>query len=536
MAGSTGGPEHAPDTPDEVRRLAGSGPRAPVTDPTVGVPLRPTWQGAPRHRLVTIGDSLTHGFQSGAVFATDLSYPAIIAHELGWSEHFRRPNYPGLGGLPLNIEVLLRDLERRYGAELDWWEAPGAVFHARDLMDRVEDYWERGPGTVRPLTQGINHNLGIYGWDLRDVLDRTAKSCADELRRPKDHLLRQVIEHNNARAALRVLPSMTPEERSLTVPAAAAQLGEEVGGPGGDPDHGVETLVVFLGANNALSAVSQLKVVWSDDGYDDLERKRDFTVWRPSHFRAELAELAAQVLAIRARHVIWCTVPHVTIAPIARGVRAKVRPGSRYFPYYTRPWISDDDFDPDQDPHLTGAQARDIDLAVDQYNEDITAVVRAARREGRDWLLLDVAGVLDRLACRRYLEDPLARPDWWEPYPLPPEVAALDPPPDSRFLSVDGGRRCRGGLFSLDGVHPTTVGYGLIAQELINVMQGAGVEFRRPDGRTPRTAPVTVDFRRLIRRDTLINRPPANLDSSLSVLAWGDEVLDLFRRTLRFRF
>ena len=38
------------------------------------------------------------------------------------------------------------------------------------------------------------------------------------------------------------------------------------------------------------------------------------------------------------------------IATIARGVARKVRPGSRYFPYYTRPWIADEDFDINSDP------------------------------------------------------------------------------------------------------------------------------------------------------------------------------------------
>ena len=47
-----------------------------------------------------------------------------------------------------------------------------------------------------------------------------------------------------------------------------------------------------------------------------------------------------------------------------------------------------------------------------------------------------------------------------------------------------------GGLFSLDGVHPTTVGYGLIAQEMIDIMVRAGVTFYQPDGKTPRIGPV----------------------------------------------
>lgn len=46
----------------------------------------------------------------------------------------------------------------------------------------------------------------------------------------------------------------------------------------------------------------------------------------------------------------------MTIAPIARGVATGDRGASRYYPYYTKPWISDADFDPDHDPQLTGCQ------------------------------------------------------------------------------------------------------------------------------------------------------------------------------------
>jgi hypothetical protein len=104
--------------------------------------------------------------------------------------------------------------------------------------------------------------------------------------------------------------------------------------------------------------------------------------------------------------------------------------------------------------------------------------------------------------------------------------------PDSRFLTSDGqGGRATGGLFSLDGVHPTTVGYGILAQELIQVMRRAGVEFRTPDGAV-RPDPVTVDFTRLVRRDTLVTRPPQNLTSTLGILAWADEALDFLPRAL----
>ncbi|HWT95058.1 MAG TPA: hypothetical protein VN238_18825, partial [Solirubrobacteraceae bacterium] len=308
----------------------------------------------------------------------------------------------------------------------------------------------------------------------------------------------------------------------------AGVLGPD-GAPTGAGD-GIETLTVLLGANNALKTVIELKVEWSRDGeFADLEAKDAFTVWRPDHFRAELAELVAQLKEVRARHVILGTVPHVTIAPIARGVDRKVAPGSRYFPFYTRPWIRDQDFDPARDPHITAAEARAIDSAIDHYNDAITEAVRQARREGRDWYLLDVAGLLDRLAARRYQLDPSARPEWWEPYPLPPALAALDPVPDSRFFVSGAAGRMQGGLFSLDGVHPTTILYGLMAQEFMNVMQLAGVEFAYPTG-TVRPGPVEVDFERLKRLDTLISDPPRSLSADLRLLGWFDERFDAFRR------
>jgi hypothetical protein len=284
-------------------------------------------------------------------------------------------------------------------------------------------------------------------------------------------------------------------------------------------DGGIETLVVMLGSNNALGAVTDLKLAWSGEDFRDLAAKNAYTVWRPSHFAAELAELKAQVERIDARVVVWATVPHVTIAPLARGVGPKLRPGSRYFPHYTRPWVDDERFDPGQDPHLTGAQACAIDAAIDAYNDAIQATVERARAAGRDWYLLELAGMLDRLAHRRFIDDPDARPSWWTPYPLPAALRALRPLPDSRFLTGDGkGGRATGGWFSLDGVHPTTVGYGLIADELIRIMRLAGIECGG------------VDFERLIELDTLIERPPQNLRAGLRTLAWGDQALDWFTR------
>jgi hypothetical protein len=525
-----------PDCPRDVRGRAADPPREPCTDPTLGIPVEPvTTSRLPKHRVVAIGDSLAHGFQSGAVFNTDLSFPAIVAYELGWMEQFRYPRYAGgPGGLPFNIEYLLRDLENRFGAETSGFDPPFALFRSRQFLDGLEDYWERGPGSVVPVLAGYMHALAIYGWDLRDALSKSAATCRAVINTPRDNFLDQVIENNTERAALRVYPSSPVSSGSMTLFDVAAALGDD---HDDGQDVGIETLIVELGANNALASVIKLDLVWSGAQYAEVAKKGAYTVWTPKHFASELLAVVDQVKRIKARHVIWCTVPHVTIPPVSRGIGTKVTQGSRYFPYYARPWMDDAHFDADRDQCLRAPEARAIDTAIDIYNDAIQHEVELARSGAdgtiRNWYLLDLAGVLDRLAARRYITDPNARPSWWTPYPLPPLVASLNPVPDSRFLTSDRkGGRATGGLFSLDGVHPTTVGYGLIAQEVINIMQRAGVTFA--NGHTVRSNP-GVDFERLIRLDTLITRPPQNIDSTLKIIEWADTTLEMIKRALQFK-
>lgn len=517
-------------TPTSVVEQAEKPPRVPVFDPTVGVDISPPpTRGTPPHRLVALGDSLLQGFQSGAIYHTDVSVPAIIAYELGVLRTFRYPRYGGPGGLPLNIELMLRRLEERYGYDVSPWEIPLALYTLRGFMDEVEDYWERGPGSVTPTIGAYIHNLSCYGWDLRDALSKTAAICEDAIETPSDNFVDQLVQNNGDRAALHVYPQGSAAHRDMTLFDTAAALGADHDDATGS---GIETLLVFLGSNNALRTVTELRVVWSGADFRDLHGKNDYTVWTPEHFDLEFAEVVAQLRDIEARHVILCTVPHVTIAPIARGLGAKN--GSRYFPYYSRPWVDEKHFDATRDEHITGAEAHAVDTAIDLYNTTITRAVADAREDGRDWYLLDVAGILERCATRRYVDDIEARPAWWTPYPLPPELAALDPVPDTRFLTADGrGGRATGGLFSLDGVHPTTVAYGILAQETVDVMRRAGVEFRHPSG-TPRPGTVAVDFDRLIRRDTLVRTPPQNIDSALSILGWADETVDVLRRVFPF--
>jgi hypothetical protein len=492
-----------PATPPEV--VVTDQVRPLITDSTLGVPLGVLGAGLPfvpdppRHRLVTVGDSLTHGMSSGAVFHTDLSWPALVARTLG--AHLVVPSYGGpLDGLPLNLEKLLHRLQDKFGARiagLEYFELPG---EAHSLVDANEDYWERGDGSHPPRTDLRYENVGIYGWDVRDCLSSTtARALANIASHPPhDNLLGAKPDNDNDIAAASVLAPFGPGAAQVD---AVASHGH---------DGGIGTLVVMLGANNALGAVVGKRVAWSGPQYQDLDRKGAYTVWNPVHFQAEYAELVRRLLPVPARRVLLVTVPHVTVAPIAHGVNPdnpgkKWREGSRYFPYYTDPWIAETDFSPDRNRHITHQQARAIDSAIDQYNDTIQDHVRRARADGRDWHLVDVCGILDGVAYRRYLDDPAARAanPGWQPYPLPAPIADLD----TRFYRSDETGRLQGGLFGLDAVHPTTVGYGIIAQAVLGVLNAAGV------------ANPGIDFIQLLVQDALNSDPPALFTQVLKLIA-----------------
>ena len=488
-------------TPAEVVVADRTRPR--LEDPRLGEPLGPASPdvpevpAAPSHGLVTIGDSLTHGMSSAAVFHTDLSWPALVAAGLGLNE-FAVPTYGGpLRGLPLNIEELLRQLQERFGDDLNLAEDLTLPLVLREIVDRNEDYWERGDGSEPPRTDRRYENLGIYGWDVRDALSYTAARASMRASvRVRDDFLGARPDHDNDIAAASVL---APFGVDATQVRAATWHGR---------DGGIDTLVVALGANNALRSVVDKSVVWSGEAFADLERKGTYNVWRPSHFAIEYAELVRSLKTVAARRVVLGTVPHVTIAPIAKGVNPakpgqKWIEGSRYFPYYTDPWIDDRDFNPRKHRHLTHQQARAIDSAIDQYNESILDAVRHARREGRDWLVLDLCGLLDGLAYRRFANDRAAASNNdWVPYPIPDALAHLD----ARFFRSGKDGRTQGGLFGLDGVHPSTSGYGLIAKEVLDILGSVGVT----------TKP--VDFAALLGKDTLNSRPPALLTPLLTLL------------------
>lgn len=465
----------------------------------------------PEHQLVVLGDSISQGFRSFAIGDTSWAWPSIVARGVGLAG-FRRPQYDTPArcpGLPLDVESALRDV---LGPPRSGRFDMRALFAWRDLMDDVEDSWERGAGAEQVMSSLVdsdalpNHNLSFYGADLRDCLSLSKQELTSRLGAApnlRDNVFRQIPAASAARSAAVALSGGKMESSMIDHAEQLARNG------------GIGTLVVALGANNVLGSVLSLRLDWSsDDSYQDLTGKESSTIWQPHHFRAEYDELAARVASCSAQRVVLVTVPHVTIAPSLKGHGSRSG-ASRYFDYYTHPWVRDSEFNPRKDRYLTRDQVRVVDQTISLYNAHI---VRTAKEYG--WHVFDLAALLDRLAYRRYIQNPGAQPNWWTPYELPREYMALDVPPDSRFLAASDGVRTAGGLFSLDGTHPSICASAVIAHEVLLLMQqsGATVVEERPD------------FAAAVQADRSLLCPPPRIDLALEFARGASRLSSVWHR------
>lgn len=448
-------------------------------------------------KLVVIGDSISQGFASLAVTRVDESYGAILARCLGLRPgEWRVPDFSGMGGLPLNLEWLASELTAAYGQDLNLFEWGAAVFKITELMDRVEGYWERGPGNMPIAVDGPYHNLAVWGFKVLDAFSITDQLCFAKTRNARDDFFGLPVEPR-LRTALRVLnPELkfdgnTPPQTQISRAQEIARL-----------EGGIENLIVWLGTNNALGTVIDLEIRETGKLPPTLEESLSniYNLWSVEAFQTEYDQLVEKILSLKAKRVIVATVPHITIPPITRGVNkrgADLNKKGDYFDYYTRFWIRDQDFDAQRDPHLTRAKAQRIDARIDAYNNIIKAAAKA-----NGWCVVDICGALDKAAFRRNLGEPT--------YRFPPALSDLT----TQLLRIDHGQRTAGGLFSLDAVHPTHAGYALVAGEFVNAMR-AHYNMKIGD----------VDFGAERAKDSLLNHPPPILD----------DIFDAFQ-TLEARF
>ncbi|MCG9130744.1 lipase [Candidatus Poribacteria bacterium] len=480
-------------------------------------------------KLVAIGDSLTQGVQSGSVFKTGLSFPALIAESMGSNvpKNFRVPSFPG-SGLPFNIECFLRSMRQKLGRDIEGIEWAELLYHLSGFVDDIEDLYERGAGSKPAAYTGLYHNLAVAGFRVYDSFKVNAKYCVCQIMDKEGWIQDDFLGLPSApmyRIAQRVLnPGQRRYQNSWTQIDNLKALNK--------PEDPVENLILFLGANDCLGTLKDLEIrdMAENPPSDPQERRKRYNLTSAEVFREDYRRMVVQISSVISdtTRVFVGNVPHVTIAPITQGISGDDDSVNNdgYFPYYGPFYATQEAFNPRWDPHLTGTEAQRIDKRIDEFNAIIGELIQ---EQGERWQVVDICALLDDLAVKRnsetdcpteVLENFFQRRNRSD-HPL--LAANLNPTPSVlRFESSQRGR-ISGGLFSLDCFHPTTIGYGLIAEEFLREMENVNVE---------NADPTRLNWRQIIKRDSLIQNPPALWDDILEVADAHPRLTSLIYRIL----
>lgn len=440
---------------------------------------------------------MAQGFKNGGVYRTDLSFPAILARSFDPPIDFQMPSFTAQTGIPINMEMLVRGLSDEYGDEITWNQYVGAGAHLFKTLRRIKTYWG---GKMKPLNVEREipyHNLAVWGIATSDVWLLNDLYCKQMIKnhRPEYSIFSVLPDHAMYTTARMVLnPTMGTEFETFSMLDNLKWL---------QNSGGVENLISCVGHNNIVGAITNLEIIYSEE--EDLiapHGKRKCTVYRPEHFERETRTLYEKISEIGVDRVFVPTLPYITIPPAIRGVNEdRSIPDGLYFDYYTRFWIWDEDFEPEKHPHLTKDDAITLDHHVDEYN---TIIKSLAGEFG--FHVVPIAKFVSDAARRRLgSENVRAFPkEFIQALKNNPKTSYLVDDLNHSRISTDYIRLCddsdkidRGGIFSLDGLHPSTIGYGMIANIYQEVMENHGVKFGKP-----------FDWDFVIENETLVTDPP----------------------------
>ena len=456
-------------------------------------------------RLVALGDSLTQGVSSGAVWKTSWSYPAIVARAMGLRVgsgagfDFCVPHF-GLGGMPLNLERLLHDLDFALGGPgldlVDWLLAARPL--VEEWLEERDEYYEHGFGALARSFPGPYHLLACFGFTVEDLFTINGERCDRVIRErrwdDRSELLEKLPSSAAYRAARRVLnPAARHELNGLTLVDWLGRIEQEEGP--------IENLILAAGLNNAAGVITRLEIVETGPEPPAPELVEEFSLWHPRAFEASYRLLAERIAENTRARVFVATLPHVSCAPLLRGARPRnCGPRGQHHEYYVHFYLRDEKPSRERFPHLTAEEVLRVEEHQDAYNE----VIRAVAGE-YGWRVVELAELLNGLAgrgeytpdafLRRFLQD--------DEHPL----LKLMPPPRMELFRSDGdGRRTGGGLVSLDCFHGTVTGFALVAELFVRAMLEEGVEFHDADGGP--VGEVRLPWERVLAVDHLLTNPP----------------------------
>ncbi len=483
-------------------------------------------------KLLAVGDSVTQGFMSFAAARTDLAYPSLIAQQLGLLPHEHTIPEWKAGGLPANIELLFRRVQEELGPRIPWYRWTRASRIVLELLKKTKEHYEKGDGNPQvPYDQVTQyfHNVASWGFTIADSWLVTPEFAQQELESlsSKRYSQRSLVPTGaNYRTAIRVLnPSRAREFSQFSQLSWLDYHARR---------EGIENVVLWLGTNNALGTIGDffIRETRTIDGRGPAQQtyseRLRWNLWRPEHFEEEYTALLDRVDESMKHNqnknwkVFIGNIPLITICPFIKGIgHGRTTTDGHYFERYTF-FPFDERLADKTRKFLTFDQVRLIDAYVTQYNRSITRLVDEKNRQlGRErYVVVDVAGVARELAFKRNKGQPT--------YEFPSAIATLAPVPTTeQYATNTQGALTRGGLFSLDGVHPGAIGQGIIAREFITAMCDAGVNF--PQG-------TELGWADIIASDTLYTTPLPIVQEILERRLFSERAMksfELFRQRSR---
>lgn len=436
-------------------------------------------------KLFTIGDSISQGFMSGSAANTHLSYSTLLADALG-EKNYRYYKWDERYKTKIDLERILRALERKFGSNIRGLEWLSVFSVINSILDQAEDFYERGGGKPgipvgSPYDKKGFHNVAVEGMDVADAFMVTPKTCLDAIAKSKhkgDGYL-HAVSNPFSRNAYRILNPLGDKAPKKFMGYSAVDWLKHCA-----KEEGIENVCLWLGANNALGTVLDLKISPTPNDPERVlnatrEERLGWNLWHPNDFKAEYKVLIDKVMDAMQDNtepdwnVFVGTVPLVTIAPLAKGMGEKrimddpSRPGKKslyyefysYFPFTERNAKKTGKYLPFRDAVF-------IDKTIVKFNDIIRSLVNEAnsRYDKPRFHIVDISTALTSMAWKRNLGQPT--------YKLPEALEFSYPPIDTKYYDTteDGDIRS-GGVFSLDGVHPTSIGQGIIAWEFLKEME-----------------------------------------------------------------
>lgn len=420
-----------------------------------------------RPEMMAIGDSLYQGVRSLTMKngMMQLSAPALVAEALGIRHRFSCPD-------PQRAIVV--DMEK-------WLRMLPDISGIKEDMGKNLDYWFARPAS--PSGRLLFENISVASATIADLYTQTWQTSDDFLKSLPPGAKNKIKKFDLAE--IKLSPTIQSLNARFTLnPSAKADL-KNLTQVGMVAARKPKRLLVNIGSNNGL---------W-DIAFEANPKGRMV-------YKAEMKKLAQALNALppEVEHIYFnnlglpSTVPNLMPLPdtIEWDENKKPGKGKYYDAYENRFGFGYGS--------MTGQQLKKLDEHIAEVNKDTESILKSAFDKPSRLHFVDIAKLLQSYDSKHQKR-------------TAKNVVKLANGKTITNVMINAslfGNFRRGGTQSLDGMHATTVGYGLMAQQVLDRIAKAESGVR----------PKKVDLDSAFDRDKLLNDMPGIWNAGLWL--WRD--------------